>query len=701
MRHLPLSRSPRTTPVRPFFARSLLSGAAAAALASSLLSGCWLDDDTKDASTPPEEPPPAATSSVTVTPSLGLVAQADAKVDCAPTGATLGTGSTGSSGVVTLTATGSCAGPLVVTISGRSDNTSTYFDEGLGTQLPFPAGSSLRAVVPALSNPLAVAVTPLTEIATRQALRAAGSVGALTAAQVSAANAAVVSQLLGSGVSLDILSAPTLWSASTGAGALGNSAADRHAYYLGGLARLAAGAASPALAITEALATDLADGALDGATGTGYAYTASDLAGQLQTSLRALASFASAELQTAVGVPPVVAVDVTGFSPAHAAAGDTVTLTGSGFDADPFHMQVRFASNLSAEIVSCSATEIVVKVPTGAVTGVITVTHGLSESSDTTATEFIVDPSAPPAAAWTSRASPSSWLLNGLAYGNGVFVAVGYNRTILTSSDGLSWTSRSAPDTDYYDTKAVIWTGSQFVLVGDKVYNSARPAVIATSPDGITWTRRTWTPAIDYDTLIDVGVGGSKLTVVGLNGSLASSTDGGVTWTNEQQPGVAAFSGVAGNDSTRVAVGRNSGYEGMILVDTGGGWTSVSGITRFVPRDVIWAGTQFVAVGGSAAGLGDAVVMTSPDGVNWTRTALPAEVIATGFPLLSAVWTGTRLYATADNLGNRHAIVSSVDGITWAAEYSGQVSGNAVLSGIAASPSRLVTVGGVKSVTLP
>jgi hypothetical protein len=46
---------------------------------------------------------------------------------------------------------------------------------------------------------------------------------------------------------------------------------------------------------------------------------------------------------------------------------------------------------------------------------------------------------------WTARTSgTSNWLLFGVTYGNGLFVAVGDGGTILTSPDGVSWTARTS-----------------------------------------------------------------------------------------------------------------------------------------------------------------------------------------------------------------------------------------------------------------
>ena len=112
------TRLPTPVPARGPFVRSA-SAPGAALLLAALLSACGGSDD--DAAAPP--PPPPAAGSVSVTASLGAVFNGDVTVTCAPSGASLGSASTGSTGLVTISTSGSCAGALLVTVSGRSDGT--------------------------------------------------------------------------------------------------------------------------------------------------------------------------------------------------------------------------------------------------------------------------------------------------------------------------------------------------------------------------------------------------------------------------------------------------------------------------------------------------------------------------------------------------------------------------------------------------
>jgi len=81
---------------------------------------------------------------------------------------------------------------------------------------------------------------------------------------------------------------------------------------------------------------------------------------------------------------------------------------------------------------------------------------------------------------WTQRimAAVGNW--GSIAYGAGLFVAVGYSggSPIQTSPDGVTWTERTAGGLNY---KSVVWNRDHFVAIG---YGSALASV---SLDGITW----------------------------------------------------------------------------------------------------------------------------------------------------------------------------------------------------------------------
>ena len=82
---------------------------------------------------------------------------------------------------------------------------------------------------------------------------------------------------------------------------------------------------------------------------------------------------------------------------------------------------------------------------------------------------------------WTERTSGTSMSLRGVTYGNGQFVTVDDRGTILTSSNGISWTQRTSGTSDYL--YGVTYGNGLFVSVGDDG--------ILSSSDGTSWKRKT------------------------------------------------------------------------------------------------------------------------------------------------------------------------------------------------------------------
>jgi len=78
---------------------------------------------------------------------------------------------------------------------------------------------------------------------------------------------------------------------------------------------------------------------------------------------------------------------ITAFNPAGGASGAVVTITGTNLQHNP---TVQFFNGVSAPITSVSATQLVVQVPGGAVTGRISVKTDAIQTPITTATDFII-----------------------------------------------------------------------------------------------------------------------------------------------------------------------------------------------------------------------------------------------------------------------------------------------------------------------
>ena len=120
---------------------------------------------------------------------------------------------------------------------------------------------------------------------------------------------------------------------------------------------------------------------------------------------------------------------------------------------------------------------------------------------------------------WSSRTSGTSNQLNSITYGDSAFVAVGGNGTILTSLDNTSWSSRTSGTSNQLNS--ITYGGSTFVAVGSS-------GTILTSLDNTSWSSRT---SGTSNQLNSITYGDSAFVAVGGNGTILTSSDG-ISWTS-------------------------------------------------------------------------------------------------------------------------------------------------------------------------
>jgi hypothetical protein len=123
---------------------------------------------------------------------------------------------------------------------------------------------------------------------------------------------------------------------------------------------------------------------------------------------------------------------------------------------------------------------------------------------------------------WTLRTAPSGGWFS-VTFANGQFVAVG-SSVAATSTDGITWTLRTIPTGQWF---SVTYANGLYVAVG----SVSSAGAIVTSPDGITWTSRTTPAGVTQSTLTSVTFGGGNFIAVG-NGNAANCTvsKDGLTW---------------------------------------------------------------------------------------------------------------------------------------------------------------------------
>src|ERR1051326_2320252 len=154
-------------------------------------------------------------------------------------------------------------------------------------------------------------------------------------------------------------------------------------------------------------------------------------------------------------------------------------------------------------------------------------------------------------------------MLKALAWGNGRFVAVGMSGAILTSADGMTWSTHSTNSS--LGLVAVTFANGLFVAIGNTIASNS----ILTSPDGENWTTQFVTgtaglTSITYGNGLFVATSTSSATAtspyainwhltaalpshawavtfgnhqfVALNATVASTSADGVTWIGASLP---------------------------------------------------------------------------------------------------------------------------------------------------------------------
>ena len=191
-----------------------------------------------------------------------------------------------------------------------------------------------------------------------------------------------------------------------------------------------------------------------------------------------------------------------------------------------------------------------------------------------------------------------------IAFGNGIFVAFGYNGGIATSPDGINWTDRSLGTTR-------LVRGA----FGNGVFVAGTDSLLYTSVDGVTWTQRTtpWSP----DGTRHVYFGRDLFVLATTRNTIATSSDG-INWT-ERNVGARGnlYNGYFGN-------GRYFFREGDFGLAPANTLTSTDGIT--------WnrlGGVRNVAVGAFGRGVFldtqnvENSIAVSTNGTDWSLLTVP------------------------------------------------------------------------------
>jgi len=252
---------------------------------------------------------------------------------------------------------------------------------------------------------------------------------------------------------------------------------------------------------------------------------------------------------------------------------------------------------------------------------------------------------------WVNRNVFTKERYNSIAFGNGIYVVI-TNKDVFSSQDNIVWKST---DSTLLGTKDkfenVIWDGNQFIIVGihyKRDANNINTAylLVSTSIDGLNWQQ-------DYpvgkDRLLDVASNGSSI-YVGISSVEASRVVKSVnlkTWNPISPLPTDVFFDVIWNGTLFVAVG----LRGAIISSVNGvSWFSHSvtgGLTPTLAK-ITWQDNKFIAVGSDATG--GVIVTGTPDnsagGITWVLQGVPGT--APGFSVQAAAFNGAEHVLVGD-----------------------------------------------------
>lgn len=262
---------------------------------------------------------------------------------------------------------------------------------------------------------------------------------------------------------------------------------------------------------------------------------------------------------------------------------------------------------------------------------------------------------------WTARTGANAATAS-VAFGNSTYVIAGGFSTsnVQTSSDTISWTSRTVNATYYYGE--VSSSGSLFVL---SVYSNTgftvNPNIAYSSSDGITWTQRTLaTSTVSRSSAYGLGyfiIPGfyNNINTGSAATSIHYSTDG-VNWSSS----AVTLKGwdIAFGNSRFVVSNQNSATS--FYSTNGTSWTSAT-----MPSTSFWQSVSFgnglFIMGTSGTGYA-----TSTDGITWTARTFPATPSQSQNGI---AWGDTQWVMFPNTASTTY--YTSPDGITWTAKTIG------------------------------
>ncbi|MDF7823119.1 PKD domain-containing protein [Pontiellaceae bacterium B12227] len=211
---------------------------------------------------------------------------------------------------------------------------------------------------------------------------------------------------------------------------------------------------------------------------------------------------------------------------------------------------------------------------------------------------------------WTQRygsdhGSSSNIRLLDVAYGDGVYIAVGENGSIVRSTDAINWNPVVSGTTT--NLTGVSYGDGSFVAVG--AHFGGGPANVLTSSDGLLWTNRS--SGVDLDNwqgLWDIEYLNDRFLAGGWYAKIMHSLDQGQTFTTSMTGNGLIIPAFAYGDGTYFAAGHEKVYSGswmtfdinLISLD-GESWTALTTASQDDRNAAVFFNGTFITVGDNGA----------------------------------------------------------------------------------------------------
>lgn len=217
---------------------------------------------------------------------------------------------------------------------------------------------------------------------------------------------------------------------------------------------------------------------------------------------------------------------------------------------------------------------------------------------------------------WTTGYASNNFLFSGITFGTNLFASVGSSANvgkILTSSNGFNWVSQIIGATNV--PNCVAYGNGVYVAMGSK-------GIVFRSTDGFNWT--SLFPSLPFSAASSITFGTNLF--VAISGNAIATSPDGLTWTScNSGVSYSLYSVIFGNGSY-VAVGQNIIGNGTQITTSpdGTNWTARNsgGNTDYA---ITFGDQGFVAPGNQFSTYGN-VISTSPDGINWITRGIGGDI---------------------------------------------------------------------------